>query len=152
MILKNNNMKRIALFFLVLIMPAFSLWSQSRKSGKIIVTIDGIEQENGTMMVGLFTESDEFLEVPSYPIEYPIKNEKSIVVTFDNIPYGKFALSIFHDLNNNGELDANLFRIPKEPFGFANDYMPKFGPPSFKGASFELANEVLELSVTLKSF
>ena len=145
-------MKRIALLILVLFLPILSLRSQSQNKGKIIVTIQGIEETGGTMMVGLFTENDTFLEVPTYPREIPINNEKSIVAIFDNIPYGTYALSIFHDLNNNGELDANFFRIPKEPFGFSNNYMPRFGPPSFKGASFELGNDVLELSVSLKSF
>ncbi|MBK8497596.1 MAG: DUF2141 domain-containing protein [Flavobacteriales bacterium] len=53
----------------------------------------------------------------------------------DLVP-GVYAIKIFHDVNNNGELDTNWLGIPTEPYGFSNDAMGTFGPPAFKDASF----------------
>ena len=51
---------------------------------------------------------------------------------------GRYALSAFHDENDNGELDTNLMGIPSEGYGFGNDASAAFGPPSFKAAAVDV--------------
>lgn len=51
---------------------------------------------------------------------------------------GTYAVKVFHDVNDNGVLDTNWMGIPKEPYGFSNDAMGTFGPPSFQQASFKV--------------
>ena len=41
---------------------------------------------------------------------------------------GRYALSAFHDENDNGELDTNLLGIPSEGYGFGNDASAAFVP------------------------
>ena len=48
---------------------------------------------------------------------------------------GRYAVTAFHDENDNGELDTNLLGIPTEGYGFGNDASAAFGPPSFKAAA-----------------
>ena len=45
----------------------------------------------------------------------------NVFVSFENIPAGSYAISVFYDLNNNGQLDKNFLSIPKEPYDFSND-------------------------------
>ena len=52
-----------------------------------------------------------------------------------DLPPGRYAVSAFHDENDNGELDTNLVGIPSEGYGFANDPGAVFGPPSFEAAA-----------------
>ena len=40
--------------------------------------------------------------------------------------------------SDNSILDTNWMGIPKEPYGFSNDAMGTFGPPSFQQASFKV--------------
>ena len=120
--------------------------------GTIIITIKGIENKDGIMMVALFNEEDKFLKVPSYSQEIPISDEIEIEVIFEKIPYRKYAVSIYHDLNENGDLDSNMIMIPKEPIGFSNDYFPKFGPPKFKNAAFDFSQKELRMTVNLKTY
>ena len=47
---------------------------------------------------------------------------------------GRYALSAFHDENDNGELDSNLLGTPSEGYGFGNDASAAFGPPRFEAA------------------
>lgn len=83
------------------------------------------------MMVALHA-SDE-----TFPNDEPMMTRTApaatgeITVTFEDLPAGDYAISLYHDINDNEELDKNLMGIPKEPFGFSNDAMGTFGAPSF---------------------
>ena len=51
---------------------------------------------------------------------------------------GRYALSAFHDENDDGALDTNLLGIPSEGYGFGNDASAAFGPPSFEAAAVDV--------------
>lgn len=53
---------------------------------------------------------------------------------------GRYAVNAFHDENDNGELDTNLFGIPSEGYGFANDPDSSFGPPKFDAAAVNVGD------------
>ena len=55
---------------------------------------------------------------------------------FSNLPNGTYAVSVYHDENDNGRLDANVLGIPKEGVGASNDAKAHFGPPNFNDAKF----------------
>jgi uncharacterized protein (DUF2141 family) len=48
------------------------------------------------------------------------------------------AICAYHDKNDNGRLDKNVFGIPTERYGFSNDPKRGFGPPTFEQASVDL--------------
>jgi uncharacterized protein (DUF2141 family) len=54
---------------------------------------------------------------------------------------GTYSIGFFIDKNDNEKLDTNFLGVPKEQFGFSNDAMGRFGPPSFEAASFTLQEE-----------
>ena len=56
----------------------------------------------------------------------------------EDLAPGRYALSAFHDENDNGELDTNLMGIPSEGYGFGNEASAAFGPPSFEAASVDV--------------
>jgi hypothetical protein len=47
-------------------------------------------------------------------------------------------VAVFHDENMNGQLDKNMFGIPKEGYGFSNNPKKSIGPPKFADAKFQL--------------
>ena len=47
----------------------------------------------------------------------------------EDLAPGRYALSAFHNENDNGELDTNLLGVPSEGYGFGNDASAAFGPP-----------------------
>ena len=57
------------------------------------------------------------------------------------LPVGVYAVSFYIDSNNNQKLDFNFFGIPTEQYGFSNNSMGFFGPPSFDQASFTIDKE-----------
>ena len=56
-------------------------------------------------------------------------------------------MKLFHDENENGELDTGFLGIPKEDYAFSNNASGVFGPPSYDKAKFELtADLTVEIS------
>ena len=67
------------------------------------------------------------------------------------LPPGEYALSIFYDKNDNGELDTNFIGIPKEPVALSNNARPSFGPPKYKDAVFTLGDETVVQRISIES-
>ncbi|WP_221792419.1 DUF2141 domain-containing protein [Aquisediminimonas sediminicola] len=70
-------------------------------------------------------------------------------VRFGDLPYGRYALSLIHDENNNAKLDTRL-GIPFEGFGFSNNPVILFGPPSFRAASFLIDSATPHQAINIK--
>ena len=51
---------------------------------------------------------------------------------------GRYAVTLFHDENNNQRLDT-LLGIPREGFGFSRNPVVRFGAPSFRQVDIQLA-------------
>ena len=56
---------------------------------------------------------------------------------FQNLQPGKMAIRLFQDEDGNGKLDANMFGVPTEGYGFSGK-PTTMGPPSFEDAAFIL--------------
>ena len=56
---------------------------------------------------------------------------------------GTYTIAFYIDENGNEKIDTNFLGVPKEQFGFSNDVMGRFGPPSFEAASFDHENETV---------
>lgn len=51
---------------------------------------------------------------------------------------GRYAVTLFHDENNNQRLDT-LLGIPREGFGFSRNPVVRFGAPKFRQVDIQLA-------------
>src|SRR4051812_39824985 len=116
------------------LVTVFLVCTATAAMAQLEITVKNIKNEKGNVRVGIFKDKDTFLKEAIYgKVVKARKNE--LMVVFDNLPAGKYAVSVIHDENENGELDSNMIGMPKEGFGFTNDAMGTFGPPSFEKAS-----------------
>lgn len=80
----------------------------------------------------------------SPPIAEPITESVPITATFryifEDLPYGNYAVAIYHDRNSNQRLNRGLFGMPEEGYGFSNDAPANLGPAKFDDAVFPLEN------------
>lgn len=120
--------------------------------GKIVVKIDGFKNNNGVVHICVFDTSDK----KDYPCPNHVIASKKIIISdlralaeFDSIPYGQYAISMYHDEDDDGKLKTNLIGMPVEGVGFSNNVRPKLGPPSFKDAAFYLNSERMELTISV---
>ena len=107
---------------------------------KLEVTVKNIKDLKGTIRIALYNNEKDFLEnFLQGKIVKVTGNEAKIV--FENLKPGDYAVSVFHDENENEKLDSGFMGIPNEPYGFSNDAMGTFGPPSFEKAKMTLTSD-----------
>lgn len=125
-----------------------ALNAQETTGQDITVKIHNLESNDGKVYVALYNSEASFLDKGFKATFSKIEN-KSCEVTFTNVPQGIYAISMFHDENDNNKLDSNFLGIPKEDYGCSNNARGFMGPPNWKDAKFELKNESLTQIITL---
>lgn len=116
----------------------------------IEVEITKFESDQGFVLVALHNTEDSFLKEEFLGIKSGIK-EDIVVVKFDNVPDGIYAISLFHDEDANGEMNTNFIGLPKENYGVSNNAPVNFGPPKWKDAKFEIKNgETVKQEIELR--
>lgn len=70
-------------------------------------------------------------------------------MTFENIPFGEYAIKVHHDEDGNNEMDTNFLGIPSEDYGFSNNASGTFGPADWEDAkfAFETDNQIHEIDL-----
>jgi len=122
------------------------------QTGSIEVKINGIENNDGVVMIGLYNSETEFPDFDkSFTGAAPEASKNGITHTFTDIPPGKYAIAVWHDEDYDKTLDKNFLGIPKENYGFSNNASGTFGPPDFKDAAFNVASgKTTLIEITLK--
>ena len=112
----------------------------------LTITVTGLSPNEGQIIVSLFDEEKQYLKQPLSTLRESIHDGDTLDVEFANLKAGLYAVSMFYDLDNDGELDTGMFRIPKEPIGFSNNARGKFGPAKWQQTNFQI---VRDLHVTI---
>ncbi|MGV3557414.1 DUF2141 domain-containing protein [Larkinella arboricola] len=139
-------MRTIPFLLLALCASAFGSY---RADTQLIVDVQNIKEVKGQLRVGLYKPCDNF---PSgcKPIANQIVAVKgnSTRITF-TVPPGDYAVALFHDVNDNGEMDKKMFGIPKEPYGFSNNYRPRVSAPDFDDCRVKVETSGKTISIKL---
>lgn len=64
--------------------------------------------------------------------------EKVVTAVFNDLIPGTYAVSVYHDENNNERFDKNIFGKPIEATGVSNNPEPRMRAPRFDEAKFTL--------------
>jgi len=118
----------------------------------IHINILGIRNSKGTVDCALFDS----------PAGFPNKaltSARNIMVIkvqatrarcdFESIPFGTYAIVVFHDENMNGKLDTNWIGLPKEGYGFSSNQKGSGGARTFSDASFKYDGKSLDFTIKL---
>jgi uncharacterized protein (DUF2141 family) len=135
---------------IILTLAALGPFGSALAQQTLTVQITNIKNDEGQIAVALYDSEKEFMKTRYQgKISKAVKGEVEII--FENIPVGSYSLSVMHDANQNEKLDSNLFGIPKEGFGFSNNAMGMFGPPSFEKAKVEVRSNK-SVSISMRYF
>lgn len=120
------------------------------ETGQLRVQLKGMESDDGNLVYAMWSDPENWLaDDPVRAGSVPIRNGAGIIVLRD-LPFGEYAISVYHDRNANQKLDTGLFRIPKEPIGTSNDAKARFGPPRYEDARFNLDQPELTITIEVK--
>jgi uncharacterized protein (DUF2141 family) len=124
----------VVIFFLSLTMVFYNLaHAQQTNRASIKITVTGLKSDDGNVRVSVYNTEQNWLKESVYKSTVIISNKKSEWI-LENVPYGDYAVTVFHDENSNGDIDTGFMRIPKEPYGFSNNAKASFGPPKWSDA------------------
>ena len=136
--------------FFSLFLTAASLIPSPQKAS-LTVEIQNVHVHKGAVYVALFKPGKEFPE--GKPLEgKKVDAIQDVVRTTFSVDPGDYALAIFHDENGNGQMDKKMFGIPKEPYGFSNNFRPKMSAPKFSDCQFSVGEGKKVVSIELKKF
>ena len=149
-------MKRNVLIILVLLLMASSVagndaQNDDKQIGQLKVTMRGLENDEGKVRIGLCDSKENYTRDgdPFRGASVVIKDRKA-ECTFEGIPYGTYAIKLYHDKNGNDELDTNFLGIPKEPYGFSNNARGTFGPAKWDDAKFVFNAKSMSMEIEVK--
>jgi uncharacterized protein (DUF2141 family) len=116
----------------------------SAEESSVIVSVNGLRSQTGNIVVCLWTEQDEGFPVCSSTASFAqsvAATASTATVTFQ-APTGDYAISAFHDENQDGELNRGFMGRPEEGIAFSNmNQEQRRGRPSFERAKFTLNGE-----------
>jgi uncharacterized protein (DUF2141 family) len=137
-------MKKLLAFLFILSFGG-SLVAQPEKQdtktekGTLLILIKGFKNTEGSVRVALFNKGDKYPDSDAYRTSIKEVSANEELIKFEDLPYGDYAVAVIHDINNDGKLDKNLLGVPIEGYGFSNNALGKYGPPTWMQASFVFA-------------
>jgi uncharacterized protein (DUF2141 family) len=144
---------QMLLFTFAMYMSFFSPWSKSDQKQELIVKVEGVRSVEGTVFVAVYDTEERYKSKDAaWLFDSPVSGKGEVLISGSVLP-GNYALAVFHDRNNNGALDTNWLGIPSEGFGFSNNAMGRFGPPSFADCLIHVPDDKsVTVSIQLRHF
>lgn len=127
---------------------SFFLFNAAACFSQLHISVENLEKNSGTVLIALYNSKASFNNIREVFREGRVKvTDLKAAFTFDDIPAGEYAISLFHDINDNEMLDKSSVGIPAEPFGFSNNAKGSFGPPPFRKAKFTYDGNLLDMAI-----
>lgn len=132
----------------VLAFGAPSLTAQSAPTptptgATLTVVISGIQPRGGLLGAALFATADGFPKQHERAARRERHADRSAVdsIVFRNVPPGRYAIAVHHDVDGNGLLAENAMGIPREPWAVSRNLRPRFSAPKFTDAAVDVRGD-----------
>jgi|TARA_B100000315_G_scaffold128754_1_gene118433 uncharacterized protein (DUF2141 family) len=127
---------------------------ESQRDGglaRLVVAISDEEDRRGLVGVALWAGAEGFPEVIDHALRtsYVERVDGKARVMFDGLEWGRYAVTVYHDRNDNRRFDKNWIGMPKEAWGVSNNVRPRLRGPRFDEAVFEVGagEHVIEIRI-----
>lgn len=113
----------------------------AKGSAALQVIVEGVSGSNGHIRCALFDTPDGF------PGPSPVQNgnvaaspTEGASCQFSELPAGTYAVTVYHDANDNQKIDTSVFGAPTEGYGATKNKLPAMSPPNFAESSVVLVD------------
>jgi uncharacterized protein (DUF2141 family) len=118
------HITRLPVFFFLLTSFRIAL-----PTSALVVELKNVRFDLGGTLYIMVVDKNE---KPLYQLKRPLKESNS-VFTFDKLSQGgEYAIKVYHDQNDNGQLDKGIFGQPVEGWGVSNDARGFMSAPPLK--------------------
>lgn len=121
---------------------------KNESSVSVETTVNQLNSDKGTIYFALFDSENNFENRKFLQVKKAKASSEGVLVTFTDVEKGVYAITCFHDENDNGAMDFDLNGMPLENYGSTNNVM-NFGPPRFDDAKFVVSDKDLTFEIKL---
>lgn len=136
---KKEKQMRLSLRSVALLIGGLISSSGILAAGNTLdITVKGVRDDQGMVRAGIYNSADTFpKEGKAMARTATPAKTGSVTLQFTDIPPGKYAVILYHDENNDGQMDKRFGMIPIEGYGLSNNIKAS-GKPSFDQCAFEI--------------
>jgi len=120
----------------------------------ITVTVSGLRSDEGVVRACMTQVEAIFPRCIRDPQSHrAVTSAKgTVVIRFDDVGPGEYAIALLHDENDNGKADRTLGMMPREGYGFSRDARVRMGPPDWRDAVFTHDNASQDITIRMRYF
>ncbi len=124
-----------------------SAQASAMDAGTLTVEVKGVQARGGTLYISVQTEEQFMKEdgVAGTTVESPEAGAHSF--TFE-VPAGAYAVSVWHDDNDNGVFDMSDYGMPLDGWAMSNG-RSLMGPPTFDAIGVAVTSDGATVSETV---
>lgn len=105
--------------------------------GQLLIQVEGLIEMPSQVYLAIYHSEETFLSEQRYR-QIVFSVAESSFSKEISLPNGIYAISLYQDINGNGELDRDLFGRPKEPYGFSGKQTPRYRAPHFHESAVKI--------------
>lgn len=120
--------------------------------GSLTIEVNGLRNQEGQVCLKLFDGSRGFPNDDDSAIKRQCVAIAStpLTVTFDDLPFGNYAVALYHDSNSDEQFNRGAFGMPTEGYGFSNDPPAITGPASYGDSTFFVAGASTTIKIQMR--
>ncbi|MEO0867027.1 MAG: DUF2141 domain-containing protein [Cyanobacteria bacterium J06642_11] len=130
---------------------AMPVHGQTERS-QLTVDISGLQDSQGQVCLSLFDRGTGFPSDRTKALQATCLPATETAATFSDLAPGSYAVSAYHDANDDNEFNRNFVGMPTEGFGFSQNPSALTGPPDFGEAVFLVAGTETQITIELNYF
>lgn len=117
------------------------------ENGELKVEFKNVNAKNkGEVHIALYNSKETFLTPNFFKSSIVEVKEGSFTVQFKDIPFGTYAVSAYHDINGNQQMDFNENGMPIEDYAMSGT-PNQMGPPNWEEVKFEFEKDAQTINV-----
>lgn len=130
---------------------AFVAVAPSAVAATLTVTITGVHSARGDVYVALFNRAENFPDGDYSVRHLKVRaSTKPIVVSFNDIPPGTYAVGCYHDEGKLGHFKTNWFGYPLDGYALSNGIRAVVSRPTFAQAAFPISNPATFVTLNVR--
>jgi uncharacterized protein (DUF2141 family) len=124
----------------------------AKENSTLTVEVKGLKNQQGQVCMALFNSSRGFPQdrENAYYTKCSSISDRPLELEIPDLPWGNYALGLFHDENGNSEIDTNFIGAPKEGFGFSNNPQMRTRPANFGEAMFVISSDNTKIGIEMQ--
>ncbi len=107
-------------------------------SSNLDITVQGVRDNQGAVRADIFNSPEGFPKATKAMAHTSAPAKAGTVsLQFSDLAPGKYAVIVYHDENNDEQMDKRFGMIPIEGYGLSNN-VRAFAKPSFDECAFDI--------------